>query len=227
MRYFSQALAESDPSRKDLLLDIATEELSHLEVIGSFAVVPLVMFTGDRKLMGKFVNPRWMQAAAGCVAALVAVINSWLVWQVIYRAGCPPDKTCGAGCLRVANYHKLPPAITERTAPLVLMLHGFCVSRHYWDNQVRALAAAGYFVLAPIVGGANGLGRVWPEADLRAHPRDRQGRVVSRHVLSLKRGGHISAASGVPASCSGAVYATAVGMTLVPVSAAPRSRSAR
>src|SRR3954463_7198523 len=35
MRYFTQALAESDGGRKDMLLDIATEELSHLEVIGS------------------------------------------------------------------------------------------------------------------------------------------------------------------------------------------------
>src|SRR5215210_7901496 len=35
MRYFQQALAESDPGRKDMLLDIATEELSHLEVIGT------------------------------------------------------------------------------------------------------------------------------------------------------------------------------------------------
>jgi len=35
MRYFTQALAEDDPGRKDMLLDIATEELSHLEVIGS------------------------------------------------------------------------------------------------------------------------------------------------------------------------------------------------
>jgi len=35
MRYFGQALAESDPGRKDLLLDIATEELSHLEIIGT------------------------------------------------------------------------------------------------------------------------------------------------------------------------------------------------
>ncbi|HEX3882128.1 MAG TPA: manganese catalase family protein [Stellaceae bacterium] len=39
MRYFSQALAESDPGRKDMLLDIATEELSHLEVIGSAIVM--------------------------------------------------------------------------------------------------------------------------------------------------------------------------------------------
>jgi Mn-containing catalase len=35
MRYFGQALAESDPGRKDMLQDIATEELSHLEVIGT------------------------------------------------------------------------------------------------------------------------------------------------------------------------------------------------
>src|SRR4051794_27261881 len=39
MRYFSQALAESDAGRKDMLLDIATEELSHLEVIGSIIVM--------------------------------------------------------------------------------------------------------------------------------------------------------------------------------------------
>ena len=39
MRYFSQALAESDPGRKDMLLDIATEELSHLEVIGSIVAM--------------------------------------------------------------------------------------------------------------------------------------------------------------------------------------------
>jgi Mn-containing catalase len=39
MRYFTQALAESDPGRKDMLHDIATEELSHLEVIGNIVVM--------------------------------------------------------------------------------------------------------------------------------------------------------------------------------------------
>jgi Mn-containing catalase len=34
MRYFTQAVSEDDPGRKDMLFDIATEELSHLEVIG-------------------------------------------------------------------------------------------------------------------------------------------------------------------------------------------------
>jgi Mn-containing catalase len=39
MRYFTQALSEDDPGRKDLLHDIATEELSHLEVIGSIVAM--------------------------------------------------------------------------------------------------------------------------------------------------------------------------------------------
>lgn len=39
MRYFTQALGEIDPGRKDLLLDIATEELSHLEVVGSIVTM--------------------------------------------------------------------------------------------------------------------------------------------------------------------------------------------
>ena len=39
MRYFTQGLAEEDPGRKDMLLDIATEELSHLEVIGSIVAL--------------------------------------------------------------------------------------------------------------------------------------------------------------------------------------------
>jgi Mn-containing catalase len=39
MRYFTQALGDDDPGRKDMLLDIATEELSHLEVIGNIVAM--------------------------------------------------------------------------------------------------------------------------------------------------------------------------------------------
>lgn len=34
-------------------------------------------------------------------------------------------------------------------APLVLMLHGYNVSRHLWDEQLPALAAAGFCAVAP------------------------------------------------------------------------------
>lgn len=39
MRYFTQGLTDDDPGRRDMLLDIATEELSHLEIIGSIVVM--------------------------------------------------------------------------------------------------------------------------------------------------------------------------------------------
>ena len=39
MRYFTQGLADEDVGRRDLLMDIATEELSHLEVIGSIVAM--------------------------------------------------------------------------------------------------------------------------------------------------------------------------------------------
>lgn len=37
----------------------------------------------------------------------------------------------------------------EAGAPLVMMLHGFCVSRFYWHAQMEALAGAGLFAAAP------------------------------------------------------------------------------
>jgi manganese transport protein len=45
----------------------------------SFAVVPLVMFTGSRKMMGEFVNGRWLQGLAWFTAALIAGLNAWLL----------------------------------------------------------------------------------------------------------------------------------------------------
>ena len=47
----------------------------------SFAVVPLVMFTGDRRKMGEFVNPRWLQSLAWTAAVLIIALNTWLLVQ--------------------------------------------------------------------------------------------------------------------------------------------------
>jgi manganese transport protein len=47
----------------------------------SFAVVPLVLFTGSRKWMGEFVNARWLQGLAWFTAVLIAALNAWLLIQ--------------------------------------------------------------------------------------------------------------------------------------------------
>ena len=49
----------------------------------TFAVVPLVMFTGDKALMGIFVNSRLAAIGSWSTAALIAVLNGWLVWLTV------------------------------------------------------------------------------------------------------------------------------------------------
>jgi manganese transport protein len=47
-----------------------------------FAVVPLVKFTSDRKLMGRFVNPAWLKAAAWIVSVTIIALNIKLLSSV-------------------------------------------------------------------------------------------------------------------------------------------------
>jgi manganese transport protein len=47
----------------------------------SFAVFPLVLFTGDKRKMGPLVAPIWMRSLAWPVAVLIAGLNVWLLLQ--------------------------------------------------------------------------------------------------------------------------------------------------
>ncbi len=49
----------------------------------SFAVVPLVIFTSDRRKMGQFVNPRALKIIAWGVTIIIAVLNVYLLGQTI------------------------------------------------------------------------------------------------------------------------------------------------
>jgi manganese transport protein len=49
----------------------------------SFAVIPLVIFTGSRKKMGEFVNAPWLQALSWFVAALIAGLNGWFLVMML------------------------------------------------------------------------------------------------------------------------------------------------
>ncbi len=49
----------------------------------SFAVIPLVMFTGDKKKMSVFVNPKWVQLLAWMVTLVIVFLNVYLLVQTI------------------------------------------------------------------------------------------------------------------------------------------------
>lgn len=48
-----------------------------------FAVIPLVMFTSNRSLMGEFVNPFWLKFISVLVAIVIVCLNMWLLLQSI------------------------------------------------------------------------------------------------------------------------------------------------
>ena len=93
-RYFTQALGEDDPGRKDMLMDIATEELSHLEVIGTIVA-----------MLNKGCKGRLSEAAeseAELYRSISGNGNSSHVTQVLYGGG--PALTNSGGQLWNAGY---------------------------------------------------------------------------------------------------------------------------
>jgi Mn-containing catalase len=78
-RYFNQSIAEDDPGRKDMLMDIATEELSHLEVIGNL----IAMLNKGAK--GKLAEG--IDAEADLYRSLQGAGNDSHVTQVLYGGG--------------------------------------------------------------------------------------------------------------------------------------------
>ena len=62
-----------------------------------FAIVPLVMFTADKRKMGALVAPRWMTALAAIVAATVIVLNIKLLWDFLAaRRRCRKRSRCSS-----------------------------------------------------------------------------------------------------------------------------------
>jgi manganese transport protein len=45
----------------------------------SFAVIPLVQFTGSRRIMGEFIDPLWVRCIGWLMAATIVGLNIWLL----------------------------------------------------------------------------------------------------------------------------------------------------
>ncbi len=55
-----------------------------LSVQLSFAVIPLVLFTSNKRYMGEFVNPLWLNIIAWIIAIIIAGLNVYLVLSTIF-----------------------------------------------------------------------------------------------------------------------------------------------
>lgn len=86
-RYFTQALAEEDPGRKDLLMDIATEELSHLEIIGS--IICMLNRGGKGQLA------EGVQEEGELYRAINGAGNDSHITSLLYGGGAPLTNSAG------------------------------------------------------------------------------------------------------------------------------------
>ncbi len=86
-RYFTQALSEDDPGRKDLLFDIATEELSHLEVIGNIVVML------NKGAKGKLAEG--VDSEGDIYRSITGAGNDSHLTQVLYGGGAPLVNSAG------------------------------------------------------------------------------------------------------------------------------------
>lgn len=105
MRYFTQAVSEDDPGRKDMLFDIATEELSHLEVIGTIVAM---LNKGAKGCLAEGVD-----SEAEIYRSITGAGNDSHLTQVLYGGG--PALTNSAGVPWTAGYVD---SIGEPTADL-------------------------------------------------------------------------------------------------------------
>lgn len=104
LRYFTQGLSDDDPARKDMLIDIATEELSHLEIIGSIVAMLTKGVKGKLAEGAEEVTELYANIAQG---------NGSHTLAVLYGGG--PALTNSAGQLWTAGYID---SIGEPTADL-------------------------------------------------------------------------------------------------------------
>ncbi|MGQ2923483.1 manganese catalase family protein [Variovorax sp. UC122_21] len=104
-RYFTQAIAEEDSGRKDMLFDIATEELSHLEVIGTMVAML------NRGAKGRLAEG--VDSEAEAYRTITGAGNDSHLTQVLYGGG--PALVNSAGVPWTAAYVD---SIGEPTADL-------------------------------------------------------------------------------------------------------------
>ena len=86
-RYFTQGLSDDDPGRKDMLMDIATEELSHLEIIGTLV--------GMLNKGAKGALAEGTESEAELYRSLTANGNDSHITSLLYGGGTPLTNSAG------------------------------------------------------------------------------------------------------------------------------------
>jgi Mn-containing catalase len=129
-RYFTQAVGEDDPGRKDMLFDIATEELSHLEIVGSIVAM---LNKGAKGQLAEGVDE-----AAQLYRSMTGGGNDSHITSLLYGGG--PALTNSAGVPWTAAYID---SIGEPTADLRSNIAAEARAKIVYERLMNLTADAG------------------------------------------------------------------------------------
>jgi Mn-containing catalase len=129
-RYFTQAVGEDDPGRKDMLFDIATEELSHLEIVGSIVAM---LNKGAKGQLAEGV-----EEAAELYRSMTGGGNDSHITSLLYGGG--PSLTNSAGAPWTAAYID---TIGEPTADLRSNIAAEARAKIVYERLMNLTADAG------------------------------------------------------------------------------------
>ncbi len=55
-----------------------------LSIALPISIIPLTIYTSDKKLMGRFVNPLWVSILAWIITIILTILNLFLVYQTLF-----------------------------------------------------------------------------------------------------------------------------------------------
>ena len=98
----------------------------------TFAVVPLVQFTGEKGKMGAFANSRSLRALCWTVAGVIGALNVWLLWRSSGR-GSAVEARLAAGSAPADRHSRCP--LRRRRPARPIQDNSFLIEEAY--NQDR------------------------------------------------------------------------------------------
>ena len=54
-----------------------------LSIALPFAMIPLIIFTSSKKIMGEFANRPWVKVCAWVAAVVLVILNIWLIMTTV------------------------------------------------------------------------------------------------------------------------------------------------
>ena len=72
--------------RESAVEDLLLYTQVFLSIALPISIIPLTLYTSDKKIMGRFANPTWMKVLAWIIAIVLTLLNLFLIYSTLTGA---------------------------------------------------------------------------------------------------------------------------------------------